>query len=571
MNKETLILLPTAICFIISLIHILFYKLSRKKRCWISILGGLVVLLSTIYIVCNCTWFLLLGGISSFFAILISFLGLLVIIYSQKYNWQSTFVYDCLLFFFIGSMLGTTLSPNLILFYSFWEFMTFSSFFLILYENTKEAKSASIKYLIMTGAGSIFLLFGILGYLSGIAGQSIFWKHLLFFSIIIGAGIKAGLFPLHSWLADAHPAAPTPISALLSGIMIKIGIYALILFYFEIFSPSWSIGWQTIMIIIGCLTVLTGCLLAIIQNDIKRLLAFSSIGQIGYIFLGIACGTNLGLLGALYHTLNHALFKGLLFLAAGVIIKKVGSRNLSDYGGLGEKMPFTFFAFFIASLSISGIPPFNGFISKWIIYQALLEKGTVLTTVAFLIAILGSCLTLAACLKVLNDTFLGVRKRENIQKESRISPFFSIPMGVLSVLCFILGVFPDFFMNNVFSKIVFAPEVNISLINIVNFYGILLVLVFFVIFIFYKKIIGKMSKKEIFTGGEKLEREIASFDGSQFYLTLRELPVLKTIYNWEDKGYLDIYNIFLKKIVPWLKKVFKVFEISFPTNDKNKT
>ncbi len=571
MNKETLILLPVVISFLISLIHILFYKLSRKIRCWISILGGLVILLSTIYIVNNYTSFLFLGKISGLFAVLISFLGLLVIIYSQKYNWQSTFVYDCLLFFFIGSMLGTTLSPDLILFYSFWEFMTFSSFFLVLYENTEEAKSASIKYLIMTGAGSIFLLFGILGYLSGIAGQNIFLKHLIFFSIIIGAGIKAGLFPLHSWLADAHPAAPTPISALLSGIMIKIGIYALILFYFEIFSPSWSIGWQTIMIIIGCLTLLIGCLFAIIQNDIKRLLAFSSIGQIGYIFLGIACGTNLGLLGALYHTLNHAIFKGLLFLAAGVIIKKVGSRNLSDYGGLGEKMPFTFFVFFVASLSISGVPPFNGFVSKWIIYQALLEKGTILTTVAFLIAILGSCLTLAACLKVLNDAFMGVRKIENIQEERRISPFFSIPMGIMAVLCFLLGVFPDFVMNNIFSKIVFAPEVNISLINIVNFYGLFLVLVFFVIFIFYKKIVGKMNKKEIFTGGEKIDREIASFDGSQFYLTLRELPVLKTIYNWEDKGYLDIYNIFLKKVLPWLRKTLKYFEISLTTNDKNKT
>jgi len=571
LNRETLILLPVVISFLISLIHILFYKLSRKIRCWISILGGLVILLSTIYIVNTYTLFLFLGKISGLFAVLISFLGFLVIIYSQKYNWQSTFVYDCLLFFFIGSMLGTTLSPDLILFYSFWEFMTFSSFFLVLYENTEEAKSASIKYLIMTGAGSIFLLFGILGYLSGIAGQNIFLKHLIFFSIIIGAGIKAGLFPLHSWLADAHPAAPTPISALLSGIMIKIGIYALILFYFEIFSPSWSIGWQTIMIIIGCLTLLIGCLFAIIQNDIKRLLAFSSIGQIGYIFLGIACGTNLGLLGALYHTLNHAIFKGLLFLAAGVIIKKVGSRNLSDYGGLGEKMPFTFFVFFVASLSISGVPPFNGFVSKWIIYQALLEKGTILTTIAFLIAILGSCLTLAACLKVLNDAFMGVRKIENIQEERRISPFFSIPMGIMAVLCFLLGVFPDFVMNNIFSKIVFAPEVNISLINIVNFYGLFLVLVFFVIFIFYKKIVGKMNKKEIFTGGEKIDREIASFDGAQFYLTLRELPVLKTIYNWEDKGYLDIYNIFLKKVLPWLRKTLKYFEISLTTNDKNKT
>lgn len=561
MTKGVL-LFPALLSFAISLWHVVFYKLSRETRRWFSIGGGCVVLGYTGYIVFKYASLMLWPGLSGFFAVIIAILGLFVVCYSQSYNPEANFVYDALLFFFTGSMLGVVLSSSLISFYIFWEFMTFSSFFLILYGNTEEAQKASIKYLIMTGTGSIFLLFGILGIMGGFFPHHLFLKHLFFFSILVGTGVKAGLFPLHSWLPDAHPAAPTPISALLSGIMIKVGIYAIIRFYFTIFQPGWSIGWESVMMIIGVLTLLGGVFFALIQHDIKRLLAFHSISQIGYIFLGIACGTSLGLLGALYHVMNHAIFKGLLFLGAGVIIKRVGSRNLEDYGGLGKKLPFTFLVFIIASLSISGIPPFNGFVSKWLIYQALLSKGSVLSIFVCIMAILGSGLTLASFVKVLNDTFMGVREKEIPEKKKEISLFMSIPMGLMAVGCFVLGVFPGFVINKIFRGVVSAPEVNLSLIKSANFYGWLAAAVIFAIFVFLKKYSGtKMRKTESFIGGETIDRKKMSFDGSHFYLTLKEMPVLKTIYRWEAKNFFDIYQI-ARKILPKTKRIFKYIEMS---------
>jgi len=565
LNKEIGILLPVLVSFLISFLHIIFYKLSRDIRKWFSLLGGLIVLGVTFYSIITHSSSLFWPQLTGFFAVLISVLGFFVISYSQGYNPEVNFVYDSLLFFFIGSMLGVVLSSSLISFYIFWELMTLSSFFLVFYNKTEEARKFSIKYLIMTGAGSIFLLFGILGIMSGGISQNILLKHLLFFSIIVGAGVKAGLFPLHSWLPDAYLVAPTPISALLAGVMEKLGIYAIIKFYFVIFHPGWSIGWENIMIIIGVLTLLGGVIFALIQHDIKRLLAFHSISQIGYIFLGIACGTNLGLVGALYHTMNHAIFKGLLFIGAGVVIKEIGSRELDDYGGLGKRMPFTFLVFLIASFSISGIPPFNGFVSKWIIYRALLLKKELLSTFACIMAILGSGLTLASFVKVLNDTFMGVKRKEFYGEKKPISPFMSIPMGLLAAGCLFLGIFPGFVINKIFHAFVTPEEVNISLIKLASFYGWIAIMVTFLIFIFFKKLSGKMREVKPFIGGETLDREKMNFSGSHFYLTLRELPVLKTVYNLEEKGWFDIYQIF-NKILSKTEKSYKSFELSLTDN-----
>ncbi|MCS7180980.1 MAG: hypothetical protein NZ891_06495, partial [bacterium] len=327
--------LPIFISFSFSFLNLLSYKINRNLRITFSIIGSILILFSSIYIFKIYSFQLTnWEKLSMFFAILISSISLLCLIYSYWYNTSFNFIYYCLFFFFVGSMLGVVLSSSLILFYIFWELMTISSFFLVLYENTDEAKSASIKYIIMTGAGSIFLLFGILGV--NLIETANLWKHLFFLSIFIGAGVKSGLIPLHSWLPDTYPAAPTPISAIFSGAMSKVGIYAFIKFYYTIFQPDWSIVWQNIMMLIGMVTLLSGVLLALIQHDIKRLLAYHSISQIGYIFLGISCGTSIGLLGGLYHLLNHSIFKSLLFLGAGVLIKTTESRELEKYGGFSS-------------------------------------------------------------------------------------------------------------------------------------------------------------------------------------------------------------------------------------------
>jgi len=548
--------LPVFLSFSFSLLNLLLYGINKGLRKFLTVSGSLLVLISSIYILR-----LYISGnifpipselpdwkiLSIFFSILISFISFLCMLYSEWYNTSENFVYFFLFFLFTGSMLGVVLSVSLISFYIFWELMTISSFFLVLYENTDEAKNASIKYIIMTGAGSIFLLFGILG-VSFIETDNI-WKHLFFFSIFIGAGVKSGIFPLYSWLPEAHPAAPTPISAMLSGIMIKMGIYAFIKFYFAIFHPGWSVGWENFMIIIGMITLLSGVLLALIQHDIKRLLAYHSISQIGYIFLGIACGTSIGLCGSLYHLLNHSIFKSLLFLGAGILIKMTKSRELEDYGGFSNILPFTFYTFSIASLSISGIPPFNGFVSKWIIFQALLEKGTKLSIFAMIISLLGSALTLASFVKVLNDSFLGVGKGKIKEKINEKNLYIIIPLGFLSLGCLVFGILPSFFVNKIYTPIFGnVPTLNLKLINFVSFWGYLSIVLLFLFYIYLSGHVKKFKEKKVFVGGENISREKTDFDGSHFYKTIYETEGLKDFYEIERKGLFDSYSISEKLI-----------------------
>ncbi len=534
--------LPVFISFGFSFLNILFFGIKRIFRKYISIFGSLLVLISCIYLLQHLSVLTQWEKLNIFFAILISGISFLCIIYSQWYNPSVNFVYDTLFFFFTGSMIGIVLSNSLILFYIFWEFMTLSSFFLILYENTTEAKNASVKYIVMTGVGSIFLLFGILGVKFIETGY--LWKHIFFLSIFIGAGVKSGIFPLYSWLPESYPAAPTPISAMLSGVMSKMGIYAFIKFYFIIFQPGWSYTWETIMIFVGMITLIAGVLLALIQHDIKRLLAYHSMSQIGYIFLGIATGTSIGLCGALYHLLNHSIFKSLLFLGSGVLIKMTGSRELEKYGGFSNILPFTFYTFSIASFSISGLPPFNGFVSKWIICQALLEKRTGLSILAMIVALLGSALTLASFIKVLNDSFLGVGKGEIKEKISEKTFFIIIPLGLLAFSCLLFGIYPSLVVNKIFIPIVGdIPTLNIKLINLVSFWGYISIILVFILYIYLSKLANKFKERKVFLGGEKIPKEATDFDGSHFYKTVYETEGIKEFYEIEKKGVLDSYSI----------------------------
>lgn len=553
--------LPLIISFGTAFVHIILQKAGRPVLKWISLVGALSILCSCFYsMYVNYNYLTSTEVLGLLFAILISFIGLFCISYSQWYNPEANFVYDGLFFLFLGGMLGVVLSHSLIALYIYWEIMTVASFFLVLFNDTEEARKASLKYIIMTGAGSIFLLFGILGI--WLLNENILWKHIFFFCVLVGTGIKAGIFPLHTWLPDAHPAAPTPVSGMLSGVMIKTGIYTLIRFYFLIFKPSWSIGWESIMILLGIITLLGGVLLALIQHDIKRLLAYHSISQIGYIFLGIACGTNIGLVGALYHTINHAVFKSLLFLGAGVLIKATGSRNLEDYGGLAKKLPLTFGVMLVASLSISGIPPFNGFVSKWIIYQALLTKHNGISTFALIAALLGSVLTLASFIKVLNDAFMGVRKNEIATEKQEISPFMNIPMVLLATGCLLFGLFPGFVTERfLFPAIGEFVPLNISLIKMASYYGWLSIIILVVIFIVGKRWLARFRKTSTFFGGEVLSDETTAFDGTHFYGTVKDLSPIKKFYASELNGIIDIYQIALRSL-GWIGNIFKSIAVS---------
>jgi multicomponent Na+:H+ antiporter subunit D len=244
------------------------------------------------------------------------------------------------------------------------------------------------------------------------------------------------MIPFHAWLPDAYQAAPSPITAILAGGTAIVGVGAMLRVGYFIFGFS-MVG--TLLIGLGVITMVLGAFMALVQRDLKRLLAYSGISQMGYILLGVGLGTSLGISGGLFHMLNNALYKSLLFLAAGAIIYRVGTSNMDELGGLMKRMPFTAGLFLVGALALSGVPPFNGFVSKLTIFLAGIHAGYLILSV---IAAIISAVTLVYVIRAFIAIFLGSQSRrfENVREVPRTLLF---PMMVLAVVCVVLGVFPQ--------------------------------------------------------------------------------------------------------------------------------
>ncbi|MCK4802346.1 NADH/ubiquinone/plastoquinone (complex I), partial [bacterium] len=265
-------------------------------------------------------------------------------------------------------------------------------------------------------------------------GTPVFFVGTLF---LVGFGLKAAIMPFHAWLPDAHPSAPAPISAMLSGVLIKaIGVYALCRVLFNVLGLGKVSSFLYILLVLGTLSMIAGSLLALGQRDFKRLLAYSSISQIGYIILAFGLGTPLGFLGGLFHLLNHATFKSLLFLNSGAVVYSTGNRDLKKMGGLSQRMPVTGTTSMIASMSISGIPPLSGFWSKLIIIIAAIQAQQFIFA---LLAVLASIITLAYYLKVQKLAFFG-KLGEAWQEIKEVPAVMCISMIILAILCVGLGI-----------------------------------------------------------------------------------------------------------------------------------
>ncbi len=329
-----------------------------------------------------------------FMALVVSFLWLITTIYSPGYlaHGHAKSRYYAFLLMALGGCLGVFLTGDLLGLFIFFEFMAITTYVLIAHEEDAYAIFAGAKYLYMTIAAGLCVFLGMIityfvaGDLSfaqtGMIQEVSSLSFLAFIAFLLGFGIKAGMFPVHVWLPDAHPAAPAPASALLSGVMIKTGAYGLIRVFMNIYSSDFfaaapeylgGISWENILTVIATITILLGSAMAILQDGLKRRLAYSSIAQIGYILLGISLLAERALVGGVFHIFAHALMKGCLFLCAGLIIVQTGKKNISQMNGIGFKMPITMLCFTFASLSMVGIPPFNGFVSKWQLCLAALE------------------------------------------------------------------------------------------------------------------------------------------------------------------------------------------------------
>ncbi len=387
-------------------------------------------------------------GLSTLMLIIVNLVALMATIFSVNYMEKFTEKnrYYCLFLLMLAGMNGVILSGDMFNLFVFLEIASIASYSLVAFGTEAEELEAAFKYQIMGTIASSFILFGIalLYSYTGTLNMAdmarvLATKHSTlptFVSalFIMGFGIKAAIMPFHAWLPDAHPSAPAPISAMLSGVLIKVlGIYALIRIIFNVFGITPVLS--NILMVLGAISLMVGGLLAIGQRDFKRLLAYSSISQVGYIILGIGLGTPLGILGGLLHLLNHSVFKSLLFLDSGAVVYATGTRDMQKLGGLNRRMPVTGSSSFIASMSIAGVPPFSGFWSKLVIIIACLFANRF----GFAIwAIVGSIITLAYYMKVQRDVFFGPL-REDLRETKEVPGFMKFSMIILAVLCVSMG------------------------------------------------------------------------------------------------------------------------------------
>jgi multicomponent Na+:H+ antiporter subunit D len=392
---------------------------------------------------------LVLDGLSLLMLIVVNSVAFLATLYSVSYmkRFTAKSKFYSLFMLMLAGMNGVVLTGDFFNLFVFLEIASISSYALVAFGVEAEELEASFKYMVMGSVASILILFSV-GLLYGLTGSLNMAdiagiikgrdNLLLSFSLVLflaGFGLKAAIIPFHAWLPDAHPSAPAPISAMLSGVLIKaLGIYTIIRIFFNVYGMTLQLSWA--FMILGIISMIGGGLLAIRQTDFKRLLAYSSISQIGYTMIGLGCGNYWGLLGALFHLFNHASFKSLLFLNSGAVEYSTGTRKLGEMGGLSKVMPVTGTTSTIGSLSISGIPPFNGFWSKLFIIIGLIQAGHFVLTV---LTILVSVLTLAYYLKVQRFAFFGtLRKRWTEIKE--VPGTMCISMILLAIICIGTGI-----------------------------------------------------------------------------------------------------------------------------------
>jgi multicomponent Na+:H+ antiporter subunit D len=401
-------------------------------------------------------------GLSLFVGIIIAVTCLLSSVYSVKYMEKDSGLekYYVLFLLLTGSMLGFVFTGDLFNMYVMLEIMTFAAVSLTAFRsNLYKAIEAGFKYIVIGSIGSSLILLGTvllyaqvhtlnIAQISALMYQQRFGSPLTIFALalmLVGYAVKAFLVPCHTWPPDAHMSAPSSISMLLSGVMSKTGVYGLIRLLYMIYQSMGITQMELLIVFWGTVTMFIGVTMALIQTDFKRLLAFHSVSQIGYIVTGLGIGLAgnasiavVGTMGGLYHMLNHAVFKCLLFLCAGAVLYSTGTTDLNKLGGLAKKMPYTTVMFLIGAASISGIPPFNGFVSKWLIYQATYEGGFAPVTI---VALLVSVMTLASFVKVAQSVFFGQGSKE-FEAVKEVPWLMRIPMMILSAICIIAGIAP---------------------------------------------------------------------------------------------------------------------------------
>ncbi|MCJ7688533.1 MAG: hypothetical protein MUO60_04345 [Clostridiaceae bacterium] len=497
--------------------------------------------------------------LSIYFVLIIILIFIPVAIYTKGYIKEYKKHYSIkymlsLIILFVVSMIGVVIADNSINFLIYWEIMSITSFFLVIYEYmNKESLKAGIFYFVMTHISGLFLMI-MFAFLYKYTGSFDFkeilkvsvnfstkQEYIIFTLALLGFGAKMGIVPLHAWLPKAHPAAPSNVSALMSGVMLKVALYGFIRVIF-LFLGNVPLICGVIVLIIGTVTAIFSILNALLQNNIKKLLAYSSAENVGLIFAALGISmiainyklsilASLALTAALLHCLNHAIFKSLLFLNAGSVLYATGTKNMNELGGLHQSMKVTAICTFIGTCAISAVPPFNGFASEILIFRSFIETITRVNNIWIIILIFSCGIIVAltsgvafyATVKSFGITFLGKPRTEKAENVKKIPMSMNIGQGILAILAIVTGIFSPFiiseisyYTNNLFN----ISEKNLSFKNETEIivFTLILICIIFMLYMF-NKINSSNKKQEIkdtWACGYAIDKPNIQYNGSGF-------------------------------------------------------
>ena len=487
--------------------------------------------------------------------------SVLTILYSFAFmkGRRGLFRYYIYIIFTCLASLGAIFSADLLIFIVFWGFLGLLLYLLIGFGRKENTPYTAKKSFIIIGGTDALMLLGLalVWHISGSlrldqAAITLTSKEavIAYLCLAAGAFAKAGAMPFHTWVPDTAEDAPTSVTAFLPASLDKLlGIYFLARVSMDLFKMDQ--GMNTFLMAVGSLTIVAAVMMALIQHDMKRLLGYHAVSQVGYMVLGIGTGNPIGIAGGLFHMLNHSIYKSCLFFSGGSVEKKTGTTNLEKLGGLARIMPVTFITFLIASFSISGVPPFNGFASKWMVYQGIIETAKVgdkLWVLWLVAAMFGSALTLASFMKLVHAVFLGQPSPERKEVKGDAPVSMLTTTVILAFLCVIFGVFAI----QIPLKLFILPSVpgNVGFIGI---WGSGLATAFIIaglvvgLVIYLVGTIMKTRTVEPFAGGERLEEHPdMRVSGVDFYETVRDIGILKAIYNMAARKWFDVYEVGVK-------------------------
>jgi formate hydrogenlyase subunit 3/multisubunit Na+/H+ antiporter MnhD subunit len=508
-----------------------------------------------------------IDNLSKFIVLFISIFATLILLYSIVYiksgrvkQYYSWFLIT------IGCSYGAVLADNLILFLTFWGILGLTLYKLIPGRNEDSSATAK-KTLILIGASDSIMIIGIamLWRLTGSLSIDSINLHTVnileitaFLALLVGSFTKAGAFPFHSWVPDYAKDAPASSSALLPASLDKLlGIYFLARITTNIFVLSE--GMKLLLLSIGVTTIITAVMMALIQHNYKRLLGFHAVSQVGYMIVGFGLGSLIGIAAGLFHMINNALYKSGLLLSAGCVEYRTGEENIDELGGLSRAMPVTFIAALIFAMSISGVPPLNGFASKWMIYQGIIDFGSdagiasKLWVVWLGLAVLGSALTLASFIKFIGGIFLS-RRLPALEKVREVPILMWLPLVLLALFCVGFGVFatnyvvPKLFMP-VTGEFRFTGFWNSQLVSLLVIISLILGVILYLVLN-----IKKFRREDSFIGGERFQ-ERTSYPTPEFYKTIGEFRFFAWIYRKAEEKWFDIYDL-SKRFVLWISHLF---------------